>query len=177
MFPRATFRKPIFFGAIAAAVFSLSAVLFSFSAYSGGQDAASGEQDSAPVETGIWYDDTKRGAVEISQCGDKLCGHVVWLVKPLADDGRPIWDKYNSDPAKQNRPVCGLQVIGNLARKSDGTLDDGWIYDPKVGSTYSVAINVVNPDELHVRGYLMFKLTGKSLTWTRAPADLGRCDS
>src|SRR5690606_38119234 len=36
-----------------------------------------------PQELGIWYDDTGRGAVKISQCGTYLCGHIHWLKSPL----------------------------------------------------------------------------------------------
>ncbi|MEE9358974.1 MAG: hypothetical protein V3U85_00675, partial [Hyphomicrobium sp.] len=44
--------------------------------------------------TGIWIDDTCRGAVEIKQCGKNLCGNVVWL-----EDGA-------------NAEACGLQILG-----------------------------------------------------------------
>ncbi len=126
-------------------------------------------------ETGIWYDDTKQGAVEITQCGKKLCGHIVWLENPLTEDGTPIIDKYNSDPSKAKRPVCGLQVLGELTIQEDGTYDNGWVYDPKVGHTFNVAINLVDPNKLHVRGYAKLKIFGRSLTWTRAPNNLERC--
>jgi uncharacterized protein (DUF2147 family) len=32
---------------------------------------------SSPI--GVWIDHTGRGAVEIIDCGGKLCGHLVWF--------------------------------------------------------------------------------------------------
>lgn len=130
---------------------------------------------AAASELGLWYDDSGRGAVQISPCGDKICGHIVWLEDNKASDGKPLRDIYNPEPGLRNRPVCGIQVIGNLSSQGDGTLGDGWIYDPKVGKSYNVEVSLSNPDVLHVYGYLGLKLMGRSLYWKRAPNDLPRC--
>ncbi len=53
------------------AVFSLAPAAF---------ESASAASDP----TGIWMNDTGRGAIEIKHCGDTLCGNVVW-VKNAAD--------------------------------------------------------------------------------------------
>ena len=124
---------------------------------------------------GIWYDDTGKGAVKLSDCGDQICGHIYWLKDPLNDEGEPLHDAYNPEEAKQSRPICGLQVIGKLQKQPDGTYDNGWVYDPKVGYTFNVAVNKVNAEQLHVRGYLKVKLLGESLYWKRAPDDLPQC--
>lgn len=34
---------------------------------------------AASSATGIWVDHTGRGAVEITDCGGKLCGKIIWL--------------------------------------------------------------------------------------------------
>ncbi len=34
---------------------------------------------------GVWVNDTGRGAIEIKDCGGKLCGHVVWVKDPASD--------------------------------------------------------------------------------------------
>lgn len=130
-------------------------------------------------EAGVWVNDLGDGAVEIYICQDKanrLCGRIVWLKEPLNAQGVPKRDRYNPKEAMQNRPICGLPVLGNLARESDGGFDSGWIYDPKAGKSYSAAIRLAQRDQLVVTGYLGMKFMGKSFTWTRAPADLPRCD-
>jgi uncharacterized protein (DUF2147 family) len=133
---------------------------------------------SAAPETpvaGVWFDDTARGAVELRPCPTGLCGHIVWLKEPTDATGAPRTDAYNPDPSKRSRPICGLQVIGNVKQQSDGTWDQGWVYDPKAGKAYDVAIEMPARDRLTVTGYKGIKLLSKTLEWTRAPADLPRC--
>lgn len=126
---------------------------------------------------GLWYDDTGKGAVEITPCGGKLCGRIVWLKEPISErTGKPIVDAYNPEPSLRARPICGLQILGDLARQSDGSWDEGWVYDPKVGKSYDAAIEVAGA-ELTLIGYKGIRLLSKSFTWTKAPADLPRCDS
>ena len=57
----------------------------------------------------------------------------------------------------------------------DGNFDGGWIYDPKAGKSYSVALHLAEPDQLVVTGYLGVKMMGKSFTWSRASPYLLRC--
>jgi len=107
--------------------------------------------------TGIWYDHTGRGAVEITTCGSALCGRVVWL----RDAG--------------NRSACGLQIIGDVRPARDGAWDGGWIYDPDRDTKYSVEITPIGARTLKVIGYMGSKLLSETMMWRRAPADLKRC--
>lgn len=132
-----------------------------------------------PQETGIWLDDSGGGAVEVYVCAeraDRLCGRIVWLKEPLNAQGLPKRDRYNPKEELQTRPICGLPVLGNLYRVQEGGFDGGWIYDPKAGKSYSAAIQLARQDRLTVTGYVGMKFLSKSFTWTRAPADLGRCE-
>lgn len=131
---------------------------------------------AGPREAGVWYDDTGKGAVKIDVCGGKLCGKIYWLKDKLNAEGKPLIDRHNPNEAQRTRPICGLQVIGGLAAMDDGTWDTGWIYDPKEGKSYSVAISMTAPDTLKVTGYLMMKMMGRTLTWKKAPGDLPACD-
>jgi uncharacterized protein (DUF2147 family) len=114
---------------------------------------------AASGPTGIWLDHTGRGAVEIADCGGKLCGHIVWL----------------KDAA--NMTTCGLQVIGNVKPMTGGKWDGGWIYDPEKDSKYDVEITQQNDQKLKVMGYAGVKFLSETMMWTRAPADLQRCGS
>lgn len=132
---------------------------------------------AAPPEIGLWYDDSGKGAVQISPCGDQLCGHIVWLQDPNNSSGKPLRDIYNPEAQLRNRPICGIQVLGNLIAQSDGTWGQGWVYDPKVGKSYNVEISLKDPNNLTVYGYAGIKLLGKTLRWTKAPNDLPRCNA
>jgi uncharacterized protein (DUF2147 family) len=128
--------------AVAAAAIGLAA---------GAQTAAAG---SAP--TGLWYDQTGRGAVEISNCGGALCGSLVWLKDA------------------ENQQACGTKIIGGV-KPHGSSWDGGWIYDPEEGAKYNVEITPVGSDRLKVVGYAGSKLLSETMIWRRAPADLKRC--
>lgn len=141
--------------------------------------AAAGPAAPAPAEAGVWIDDSGQGAVEIAPCAAKLCGTVVWLREPTTANGGPVVDDLNPNKALRTQPVCGLQVIGDLAQQKDGTWDAGWVYDPKTGDRFDVAIKLKNADTLSVTGYLGVKFLGETFTWRRAPAatPLPRCNT
>ena len=133
-------------------------------------------------EQGVWYNDSGKGAVEIRPCGvsgreaNKLCGFIVWLKNPNFKDGKPLTDGYNSDPSKRHRPICGLPVLGNLQRSSEGGYDFGWVYDPEQGQAFDAAIQLHSADRLILTGYKGVKFFSKSFVWKRAPVHLPRCD-
>jgi uncharacterized protein (DUF2147 family) len=111
----------------------------------------------AAEPTGLWFDHTGRGAVEIVKCGDLLCGRVVWL-----KDG-------------VNRKACGIQILGNVKPMPGGSWDGGWIYDPEQDAKYSVELTPVGAKALKVVGYMGTKFFRETMMWQRAPADLKRC--
>lgn len=117
---------------------------------------------------GLWIDHTGRGAVEITSCGNSLCGHIAWLKDPNQPNGKPLVDK-------KGRPVCGLQIIGDMKKKADGSWDDGWIYDPEEDEQFSVELKMKPDGNLQVLGYLGVKMLGETFVWKRAQASQARC--
>ena len=109
--------------------------------------------------TGIWINDTGRGAVEIKPCGNALCGHVVW-VKDTSDT-----------------KGCRKQIIGDATPAGAGRWDSGWIYSPEKRKNYDVELKPLSDGTLRVVGYAGTKLFSRTMIWTRAPADLKRCDA
>ena len=107
--------------------------------------------------TGVWMNDTGRGAIEIKQCDGGLCGHVVWV--------KDTSDNYG----------CGRQIIGNAAKASANTWENGWIYSPERKKKYNLELTALDENRLRVKGYAGTKLFSKTMIWTRAPADLVRC--
>ena len=114
---------------------------------------------AATEPVGVWLNDTGRGAIEIKPCGNGLCGHVVWVEDHNDADG------------------CGRQIIGDAIEVSRGVWDGGWIYSPERKRRYDVELTPLDPERLKVVGYAGSKLFSKSMVWTRAPADLKRCDA
>ncbi len=131
--------------------------------------------NALPPETGVWFDDTGKGAVKIEPCGARLCGRIFWLKDLVNDQGDILTDKHNPDPAQRTRTICGLPVLGQLQAMPEGGYDGGWVYDPKVGKSFSVAILLTGRDELSVTGYKGVKLLGKTFIWKRAKTELPSC--
>lgn len=121
-----------------------------------------------PGPVGFWIDHTGRGAVEILPCGNGLCGRIVWMQQPLDKRGQPLRDQLNENRRLRDRPICGLQVIGDLKPMNDGSWDRGWIYDPEQGESFDVEVRLRAPDVLQVKGYKGLKFLSETFQWRRA---------
>lgn len=124
---------------------------------------------------GVWIDHTGRGAVELTRCGTAVCGQVIWLQTATAVGGRPLMDGNNPNTALRNRPICGLQIIGDVRPKADGTYVDGWIYNPEDGGRFSLDLKLLRQDRLQIHGFAGVRFLGETHVWTRAPATQPRC--
>lgn len=113
---------------------------------------------AANTPTGIWYDETGRGAVEISDCGGTLCGKVVWIKDAVNDK------------------ACGMQILGGIRPAGGAVWQGGWVYDPDRERKFDVELTL-RGDKLVVLGYAGVKLFGETVVWTRAPANLKRCSA
>lgn len=120
---------------------------------------------------GVWKTGEGTAMVKIYKNGDKYQGRVVWLKEPNdPETGKPKVDKNHPEEASRTRPVLGLINVWGFSYKENNTWDDGNIYDPKNGSTYSCTIRMPNPNTLEVRGYIGVSLIGRTDTWTRQVA-------
>ncbi|MFN5760608.1 MAG: DUF2147 domain-containing protein, partial [Sphingobacteriales bacterium] len=63
--------------------------------------------------------------------------------------------------------ILGLINVWGFTYTSKGVWDDGNIYDPKNGNTYSCTIKLTNPNTIEVRGYIGVSLIGRTDVWTR----------
>ena len=149
-------------------------VLFGFVALLAAPLNAMAERPTDPAH-GYWLTENRKAIVRIAPCGADTCGRMVWVENPLDEAGRPKRDDNNADTAKRDRPICGLELVGGLDRTDDGTWQDGWLYNPRDGATYSAEIRALSSSELEVRGYLGVSLLGQSQVWTRVGDDRGGC--
>lgn len=118
------------------------------------------------IET-IWYNQEKTAKVQIYLAkNNKFYGKIIWLKEPLKD-GKPKLDDNNPDEKKRNQPILGLLLLKGFVKTEDNVYEDGTIYDPKNGKTYSCTIKYKN-GILDVRGYIGISLIGRTTTWTKA---------
>lgn len=123
-------------------------------------------QSNADKIVGKWLNEEKDGKVEIYKQGDKYFGKIVWLKTPNNDDGTPKVDKENPDDNLRKRPLQGLEILKNFVYNDD-EWEDGEIYDPKSGNTYSCYMEFVEEGKLKIKGYIGVKWVGKTTYWTR----------
>jgi uncharacterized protein (DUF2147 family) len=133
---------------------------------------AIGPQAIAPAfaadPLGTWYTEGKESQVRITQCGDAVCGVLVWLKVPNdPQTGKPKTDSENADPSKRSRPLLGVEIV--LAMTPSGVADQwkGKVYNAKDGNTYTGYFTMTGPDTAELKG-CAFGFICKSQTWTRA---------
>ncbi len=119
---------------------------------------------------GTWLNGDKDAHVKIFKKGDKYFGKLVWIKDPIdPETGKTKLDKHNPDPKLQTRPSLGIELLTNF-EFDDDEWDEGEIYDPKSGKTYSCYMefpNEGNIDYLKIRGYVGISLLGRTTYWTR----------
>jgi uncharacterized protein (DUF2147 family) len=119
---------------------------------------------------GTWLNEDKDAHVEIENRDGKYYGNIIWLKTPIdpATDKAKL-DKENPDTELQKRPLMGLQLLSGFVFDGDDEWEDGTIYDPKSGKTYSCYMEFTDDtqNKLKVRGYIGVSLLGRTTYWTR----------
>ncbi len=117
---------------------------------------------------GTWYTEGKESQVRITQCGDAVCGALVWLKVPNDPaTGRPKTDSENADAAKRNRPLLGIQIVLGMTPSGEPDQWKGKVYNAKDGNTYTGYFTITGPNTAELKG-CAFGFICKSQVWTRA---------
>ncbi len=120
---------------------------------------------------GTWLIQDKDAKVKFTiNSKGELEGHVVWLLEPNDETGKPRKDVLNKEEALRSRPIMGLKVVWGFKWDPEtGEWVDGKVYTSKEGKTYCGKMKL-NPDgTLFLRGYICgVKFLGKTNTWTRS---------
>lgn len=125
--------------------------------------------DGSDEILGVWLTGNKDAKVEIFKEEGKYFGKIIWLKNPLNENGKEKLDKHNPEEELQKRPILGLKLLTDFVYDEDYEWEDGEIYDPKSGKTYSCNMEFQdeNKDILEVRGYIGFSLLGRTQEWVR----------
>jgi len=115
---------------------------------------------------GQWVNPNGQDHILIYKKGNKYFGKLDWIKFPNDEQGKPKTDKNNSDKTLQSRPDLGLELLKDFTFDGDDVWDDGTIYDPKNGKTYSCKLTL-DGNNLKIRGYVLFSLFGRTEVWTR----------
>jgi uncharacterized protein (DUF2147 family) len=123
---------------------------------------------SEEVVTGTWLVGNKKARIEIFKAFNGFFhGKIVWMNKSTSDDGKPLLDDKNPDPAKRKNLLLGLQILRDFKSSGLHLWTGGKIYDPESGSDYQCKMTLENENTLHVRGFIGFSVFGRTDTWKR----------
>lgn len=115
---------------------------------------------------GTWLTEGGKSKVEVFKKEGKYYAKIIWLKTPNYEDGTPKIDKHNPDEKLNTRKVLGIEILQGL-EWDDDEFEDGEIYDPESGKTYSCEAEFDGMDTLNVRGFIGFSLIGRTTVWTR----------
>jgi uncharacterized protein (DUF2147 family) len=113
---------------------------------------------------GLWLTEAGDARVQVSKCGEALCGTIVWLRQPIdSATGKPQVDDKNPEPSLARRPIIGLNLFHNM--KPSGDHWSGRIYNADDGKTYASDVALIDGKTLKVSGCVLF-ICG-SERWTK----------
>lgn len=124
---------------------------------------------------GVWLNQKQDAKIEVVKCGDNYCGKIVWLKIPTyppdSKEGTPGTakvDTKNPYATRRKTPIMGMQIMEGFQFAGDNLWNNGKIYDPDNGKTYSAKATLVSHDRLDLRGFVGISLFGRTEKWTRA---------
>jgi len=118
---------------------------------------------------GTWLSEKRDLKVEIFKKNDKYFGKVVWFTcDPKTPNMEDFKDTENPDSKLRNRSWLGMQVVDNLVFNGKNAWQNGSIYDPNSGRTYTSIVRLENTNKLIVRGYWGIEFFGKNMVFYRA---------
>lgn len=124
-------------------------------------------QNDADAILGVWESGNGKARIKIDKTGEHFAGRIVWLREPNDEAGKPKLDKNNPEESLRTKPLRGYSMLKNFSHAGNKTWEDGTIYDPESGSTYSCTIEMTDENTLDVRGYIGISLFGRTDVWKR----------
>ncbi|MBS0031064.1 DUF2147 domain-containing protein [Chitinophaga sp. 22321] len=114
---------------------------------------------------GTWQNEDRSGKIEIYQSGDQYFGKLLWGKYMLDERGVPRKDTLNPNIALRSRAWPNIVMLTGF-RYQNGQWEDGKIYDPTSGKSYTAVMKLKN-GRLALRGYIGIELLGKTIYWDR----------
>lgn len=124
-------------------------------------------QDGADAIVGVWETGNGKARIKVDKTADKFNGRIVWLREPNNEEGKPKVDKNNPDESLRVKPLLGYSLLKDFVFIKKDLWEEGTIYDPETGSTYSCTINMTDENTLDVRGYIGLSVFGRTDVWKR----------
>ena len=116
---------------------------------------------------GEWYNAEKDAVIALFEENETVSGKITWMQFPNDDKGNPKTDPLNPDEKLKSRSRMGMIIMNDFICIEGEVWDNGKLYDPKKGKTYSGMMTLKDANTLELRGYIGFSFIGRSSIWTR----------
>ena len=124
-------------------------------------------QSESEAIIGDWYNQEKDAIIQIFTEDGKIHGKITWMLNPLDENGNPKTDHLNPEKSLQSRPRLGMVMMYDFEYDGNNIWNEGEVYDPKSGNTYSGMVTLTSPNNLDLKGYIGIPLFGRTSNWTR----------
>ena len=124
-------------------------------------------QNNANI-VGEWYNDKEDVVITIFEVNQTISAKITWIKSPNDKNGNPKTDLFNPVESLRGRSRMGIIVMYDLTYIAGNIWDNGSLYIPKNGKTYSGMMRLKNENTLNIRGYIGFSFFERySSNWTR----------
>ena len=117
---------------------------------------------------GEWYNNKEDVVITIFEVNQTISAKITWMKLPNDENGKPITDLLNPDESLRNNERVGLIMMSKFSHITGNIWDNGTLYIPEKGKTFSGIMRLKDANTLNIRGYIGFSFFERySTTWTR----------
>ena len=120
-------------------------------------------QPNADDVVGVWLNQAKDGYVQVFEENGEYFGQIAGA--PL-DSAR----REESNP-EGGKNLLGMRILKDFSYNGDNLWEDGTVFDPDNGKTYSAKMWLEDENTLKLRGFIGFSLLGRTVVWSRSQRD------
>ena len=117
---------------------------------------------------GEWYNAKDDIEMTLFKEGPMVSGKITWMKLPNDKNGNPKIDLLNPDESLRTNEILGMMIMSNFSHIAANIWDNGTLYVPEKGKSFSGIMRLKDDNTLNVRGYVGFSFFERySTTWTR----------
>lgn len=93
---------------------------------------------------------------------------IIWMEQANDNLGKPRTDVKNRHVEQRHIPLSEMVIVRGLRFDArSGEWEGGRVYDPSTGKTYRCFIEFKSDTLIKMKGYVGFRMFGKSLYWSK----------
>ena len=120
------------------------------------------------IVVGEWYSPKDNVIINLFELNETISAKITWMKLQNDENGKPKTDLLNPDQSLKAIEIVGLIMMSNFTHIAGNIWDNGTIYIPEKGKSYSGMMRLKDENTLNIRGYIGFSFFERySSTWIR----------